>query len=352
LPFIFVGRINSKEDVDRLMKDYKADYLAIGRGLLADHQFVGKYLGKVEGKIRPCLACAEGCLGGVKSGEGLQCVVNPLTGNEGREDFQEKPVAAGQEKSFAVVGGGPAGMEAALTLHKRGHKVELFEREELGGQLNLAHLPPNKESLKEIVDYYRDELDRQGVPVRKEEATAENLKGNGYNGVLLAAGAEPMIPPIKGLKEYYWTEFLYDENLPTGKRVVVIGGGLIGMELASKLVEKNNDVTIVEMLPEVATGMEMIEKSMTMKKLAQKNVTIYTNFKVEEIDRSRVILNGDEQRILEDIDHIVVTAGMRSRNDMKEEIEPELPVYVIGDAKKVGKAQTAILSGRTTALQL
>lgn len=352
MPVIFVGRVNSKTDVDKLLMDYQADFVAVGRGLVADHDFVDKYFGEIDGPIRPCLACAEGCLGGVKAGEGLHCVVNPLAGHETEVEFEESPVASEDRKHFAVVGGGPAGMEAALTLHGRGHQVDLFEKDSLGGQMNLAWLPPNKQSLKEIVDYYIGELERQDIKVLREEADFAALANNGYHAVVLATGSEPVVPPIRGLKEFFWTEFLHDENLPESKNIVVIGGGLIGVELASKLVDRQNRVTIVEMLPEIANGMEMIEKSMTLKKLSVKQVQIYTNYRVQEIDGSTVKIVGEDEILLENIDHIVVTTGMRSRNHLKDELESSLPVYTIGDADKVGKAQSAILSGRLLGLKL
>lgn len=349
---IFVGRVNSREDVDTLLNKYNADYVAVGRGLVADHDFFGKYLGKIEGEIRPCLACAEGCLGGVKSGEGLHCVVNPLAGHETEEEFKAASASENEGKHYAVIGGGLAGMESALTLREKGHKVDLYEKEALGGQFNLAYLPPKKDSLKEIVDYYSKELEREGVNVIMEAADPDALKKNGYAAVVLATGAEPFVPPIKGLSEYSWAELLHSENRPTKQKILVIGGGLIGMEMASSLVENENEVIIVEMLPAVANGMEMIEKAMTMKKLADKDVTIYTNYKVQEVDGSTVKILGDEEVQLEDIDRIVVAAGMKSSNALKEDLEASLPVYTIGDAEKVGKAQTAIKSARLTALKL
>ena len=139
VPVIFVGRINSSKDVELLNKKYDADYIAVGRAMVADSDFVGKILTTVEGNIRPCLACADGCLGGVKRGEGLSCVVNPLVNTSYHEISKSDSI-----KKIAVVGGGLAGMEAAITLKERGHQVDLYEKSKLGGQFNLASLPPNK----------------------------------------------------------------------------------------------------------------------------------------------------------------------------------------------------------------
>jgi NADPH-dependent 2,4-dienoyl-CoA reductase/sulfur reductase-like enzyme len=308
---------------------------------------VGKYLGEVKGNIRPCLACAEGCLGGVKSGKGLGCVVNPQV-NTQLPDLGK----TGTPKHFAVVGGGLAGMQAAISLTQKGHQVTLFEKDELGGQFNLAWLPPQKESLKDLVDYYRTELNRLQIPVKKEEATADTVKQGNYDGVVVATGAVPAVPPIKGLKKYYWTEFLEDEQLPKGKKVLVIGGGLIGMEVASKLVDNENQIVVVEMLEEIARGMEMIEKAMTLKKLQAKGAEIITKHTVAEINGSEVKITGEEgERVISDVDHIVVAAGMRSYHPFEKE-EGMPPLYFIGDAQKVGKAQEAIREAYELALNL
>ncbi|OQX97200.1 MAG: oxidoreductase [Bacteroidetes bacterium 4572_117] len=351
IPVIFVGRINSQKDIEQIKEKYGAKYFAIGRALVADSNFIGKYLNKVSGLIRPCLACAEGCLGGVKQGKGLGCVVNPLVNT----DYPQAKLAK-ETKHFAVIGGGLAGMQAAITLKDRGHDVDLYEKNKLGGQFNLAWLPPNKSSLKEIVDYYISELKIHGahqVNFINQDVKIEDLRASKYDGIIMATGATPSIPPIKGLKKYYWTEFLEDSQLPENERILIVGGGLIGLEVASKLVDGNNKVIIVEMLDEIARGMEMIEKVLTVKKLKEKKTEIFVNHKVIEVDGSRVyIKNGEsiKEIYIEDIDKIVVATGMKSYLPFKN--MDETPVYVIGDAKKVGKAQEAIHDAYKLAISL
>jgi 2,4-dienoyl-CoA reductase (NADPH2) len=347
IPVIFVGRINSVRDVHQVKNHFKAEYIALGRALVADPDFVGKYLNKVKQQVRPCLACSEGCLGGVRSGQGLGCVVNPLVG-------QNIPNLTGSvlRKHFAVVGAGLAGMEAALTLKKHGHEVDLYEKNSLGGQFNLAWLPPQKENLREIIDYYTHELTYNNVSLIRKEADVDELLRLKYNGVLIATGAVPDIPPIKGLQKFFWTEFLHDENLPENKKILVIGGGLIGIEVTSKLVDKDNSVVVVEMLDEVARGMEMIEKTLTLRKLEMKKVPLYTETQVVEIDGEKVLLSGKHQQTLHNIDHIVVATGMKSYHPLYDLLKDKVPVYLIGDARKVGKAQEAIRDGYTLAGKL
>ncbi len=348
MPAIYVGRINSISDIKCLKEDYDPDFIALGRALVADPEFIGKYLGETSGLIRPCLACSEGCLGGVKSGKGLGCVVNPRAGKEGEKT--SKPVV--EKKRFAVIGGGLAGMEAAITLKNRGHEAVIFEKNKLGGQFNLAWLPPNKESLKDILDYFEAEIKQQAIPVIYEEVTAEKILSEKFDGVILATGAKPVIPPVDGLKKYFWAEFLEEENLPHNKKVVVIGGGLIGIEIASKLVDAGNEVIVVELLDEVARGMEMIEKTLTLKKLKNKNVPVYAGTRVSKIDGDKVILSGEHDLTLENVDHIVVATGMESYRPLENELKDRIPVYIIGDARKVGKAQEAIADAFITAEQL
>ncbi|MHB2148525.1 oxidoreductase [Calditrichota bacterium LG25] len=340
IPVIFVGKINRFADVDRLKTEYQAEFMAVGRALVADPLFIGKYLGQVKERFRPCLACSEGCLGGVKGGRGLHCVVNPLVGETLPEIMQTK-----QRKRIAVVGGGLAGMQAAITLKERGHQVDLFEKDQLGGQFNLAYLPPHKESLKEIVDYFVDEIREKGVQVVLKEVHAEDLLNGNYHLVVLATGAKPKIPPIQGLKEYFWAEFLKEENLPKHQKIVVIGGGLIGIEIASKLIDHDNEVIIVEMLEEIARGMEMIERAMTLKKLSDHQVPIYTQSKVIRIDGQQVFVSDGADFVIKNVDKIVLATGMEPYNPLEEQLKDKIPVFVVGDAREVGKAQDAIRDG-------
>jgi len=192
IPVISVGQINETQDIEKIKSENISDYIAVGRALVADPDFVGKYLGEVKGEIRPCLACADGCLGGVKSGKGLQCLVNPTVGK------MEEPFGLPETpKSYAVVGGGLAGMEAAINLEKRGHKVDLYEKEKLGGQFNLAYLTPKKMSMGKLVKYYNRELDGSKINIVHKEAIESDLIS--YDGVILATGSIPRVPPIQGL---------------------------------------------------------------------------------------------------------------------------------------------------------
>ncbi len=348
IPVVFVGKINSFEDIDKLKGDFGASYLAIGRALVADPDFLGRYLAQVDGRYRPCLACSDGCLGGVKSGQGLSCVVNPLVGDDA---YQLRPATT--RKRFAVVGGGLAGMEAAITLKKRGHEVTLYEKDRLGGQFNLAPLPPNKEGLRRITEYYVAELRDLGIPVVRKEATSKDLLDGQYDGVILATGARPARVDIPGLNEWLWAEVLMDENLFENRKILIIGGGLIGVEIAHKLLKRNNRVVLVELLPEIARGMEMIEKNLTLKSFQENpNVEIYTETEVLRVDGKKVYLKGKAPEVIGDVDHIILSTGMKSYNPLESELKGRIPVYVVGDARQVGKARDAIRDAFVTVREL
>ena len=344
IPVIFVGRVNSHEDIKKLKKEYSADYIAIGKALVADPDFVGKHFTKAEGPVRPCLACVEGCLGGVKSGQGLQCLVNPEVGREA-----EILELAKQPEKYAVVGGGLAGMQAAITLRKRGHEVDLYEKDTMGGQFHLAPLTPHKSSMAALIPYFTDELKNNKVNIIFKEASKSDLISK-YDGVILATGSKPAVLSIPGLNKFYWADILLEENLPENKKVLIIGGGLIGVDIATALIPRNNKVIIVKRTTDFGEDMETIAKTLSIKMMREKG-TIFSDYThIKKIEGKTVYAERSGRNIRFDgIDIIVVSTSMTSYNPLEKELKKKMPVYVIGDAKKVGNAQDAIRDGYETA---
>ncbi len=342
IPVITVGKINEFKDIDKIKKEKMADFIALGRPMVADPDFITKYLNKNDDYIRPCLACTAGCLGGVKSGKGLECLVNPDVENG---SATLKP--AEKSKKYAVVGGGLAGMESALTLKKRGHEVVVFEKDKLGGQFNLAFLPPGKSSLKKLITYYKQKMKVEGIEIKYRSPEKEELVGN-YDGIILATGAEPVAPPISGLEsiDYYWADILKEENIPENKNVFIIGGGLIGVDIATGLIEKNNKVTIVKRTTDFGEDMEMLTKKLFLAKMKEKNVVFSDHTYIQKIEDNTVYaLRNEEEIQFNNIDVFVVSTGMKSNDSLKDILEEEIQVYLAGDAKKPGNAQQAIASG-------
>jgi 2,4-dienoyl-CoA reductase (NADPH2) len=339
IPVIAVGQINEVKDIEKIKNENISDYIAVGRALVADPDFVGKYLGEIKSEIRPCLACAEGCLGGVKAGQGLQCLVNPAVGSE--DKVFEPPEKI---KKYAVVGGGLAGMEAALVLEKRGHGVDLYEKNKLGGQFNLAPLTPKKVSLGKLVKYYTNELGKSKVNILYKEATESDLTS--YDEVILATGSIPQVPSIPGLDKFYWAEILLEENLPKNKKILIIGGGLIGVDIATALILNNNKVILVKRTVDFGEDMEAIAKNLSLKMIKESGAIFSDHTFIKKIEGKTAYAerNGKEIKF-ENIDAFVVSTGMESFNPLERKMRDKVPVHVIGDAKKVGKAQDAIKSG-------
>ena len=347
IPTIYVGQINTIKDIDNLKNKFNADYIAVGRALIADPDFVGKYLNRVKGNIRPCLACAEGCLGRVKSGQGLQCLVNPKVGKE--IDIFEK---AKKSKNVAVVGGGLAGMEAALTLKQRGHTVTLFEKDELGGQFNLAPLTPNKKSMESLIPYFVKEIRDNNINVIYKEVGKSELI-NKFDEVVIATGSKPAEIQIEGLGKFYWAEILLKENLPKDKKVLIIGGGLIGVDIATALIPLNNQVTIVKRTTDFGENMEMIAKSLSLKMMKEKGTVFSDHTTIKKVEGSTVYADKNGESIqFNDVDLIVVSTGMKSFNPLIDELGNDIPVYIVGDAKKVGNAQDVIQGAYQQAINL
>lgn len=349
IPVIAVGKINETKDINKIKENNMADFIAIGRPLVADPNFISKYHGKNENLIRPCLSCTSGCLGGVKSGKGLQCLVNPQVGQD-----VESIKAAEERKNYAVVGGGLAGMKSALTLKEKGHTVTIYEKDELGGQFNLAPLPPNKNSMKKINNYYKQKINLKNIKVIKEKPINDDLINN-YDGVILATGSEPTTPPIPGIDEidYYWAEILKENELPKNKNVFIIGGGLIGIDIATSLIKNNNKVTIVKRTTDFGENMEMITKKISLNMLKKNDVTFSNHTNIKKIEKDTVYAEKEGEKIkFENIDVFVVSTGLRSVNSLKKELENDIPVYLVGDAKKPGNAQDAIYSAYKTANNL
>ena len=347
IPVIAVGKINEIEDIEKIKNNDMADFIALGRSLVADPDFVGKYLGKVKGRIRPCLACAEGCLGGVKSGQGLQCLVNPEVGTE-----TEVSEVTEQPKRYAVVGGGLAGIEAAITLKKRGHSVDLYEKDKLGGQFNLAHLTPNKKSMKRLIPYLIDELKDMGVNLVFKEASSSDVISK-YDDVILATGSIPAVPTIAGLDKFYWADILLKDNLPKNKKVLIIGGGLIGVDIATALIPRGNEIIIIKRTTDFGEDMEMIAKNLSLKQLKKEGTFFCDHTIIKKIERRTVYAERNGENIkFEDIDMIVVSTGMKSYNPLENDLKNKIPVYVVGDARKIGNAQDAIRDGYETGIKL
>jgi NADPH-dependent 2,4-dienoyl-CoA reductase/sulfur reductase-like enzyme len=303
-------------------------------------------------EILPCIGCWQGCQGKIAVQEPVSCLVNPRTGKEEAYTIRK----AEKAKKVMVIGGGPAGMEAAIVSAKRGHDVTLYDKaDRLGGQWLMAAVPPGKEMLNSFTVWQKGELARRGVKVLlNTKVTAELAAEAKPDAIVYAAGATPIVPPIPG---YNKPNVHTANEILTGKvdlhgTAVVIGGGLVGAETAEHIAVHSGRTTIVEMRPEIAADMVAAPKYFLMKSLQDNGVEMLTNTKVLEIRDDGVVVeeNGTSRTLPADL--VVMAIGSRPNAALAKELEDKYPVTVVGDAFAVGKALDGINAAYKAALEL
>ncbi len=326
IPVIGAYRIRRPEMADDILVKGKADLVGMARALIADPEFPKKAMEGREEEIRPCIACCR-CLDRVLQGKELSCSVNPYLGK--KPEFKE-----GKKKVF-VIGGGPAGITAAITASRRGHDVTLFEKEKLGGQLNYASIAPHKSEVGEFKEYLLGELKRSGVKVKIGETPKEKP-----DVAIIATGAKPLIPKIPGVERAI-TAIEALSGKEVGDDVLIIGGGMVGCEVAEYMADKGKKVTIFEMLPRIGADIGPVTRWVILDRLRRKGVKMETNAKVIEIKEKGVKIerNGKEEEFHGDT--IILAAGMEPSPYHME--APE--VYIIGDAKNPRRIKEAIEEG-------
>ncbi|MGC9125642.1 MAG: FAD-dependent oxidoreductase, partial [Caldisericaceae bacterium] len=295
------------------------------------------------------IGCSECIMSRHVLGTAIRCGVNP---NVGKSESYANLIPALNKKKVVVVGAGPAGLEASRVLTLRGHNVVLLEKEDkIGGALNLASIPPGKEKINWLVDYYKNELARLRVDVRLGiKADKETVLQENPDEVILAIGSEPLIlriPGIDGPNVILYKDALTKETSKS-KKIVVGGGGLIGCETALYLAENGNAVTIIEMLDDVAIGMETLSRKHLLTELNEHKVEILAKSKIQSLSENSVkfINNGVEREISFDI--FVIAFG--GRTSFFEQMP--IPSYRIGDAVKVSKIVEAVRDGYAVGMRL
>ncbi|RCX10515.1 2-enoate reductase [Anaerobacterium chartisolvens] len=401
VPVIAVGKLGDPAVAERILNEGRADFVMLGRPLLADPYWPEKVKSGRIREITHCIGDQEGCIQSFILGGHPCCSVNPYTGFEDSKKITEAKAI----KSIAVIGAGPGGCEAAKTLVKRGHKVTLYEKgDRIGGQLIAGSRPGIKQDVRRYLDnlqYQMLQLEENGLRiVLNKEADVQDIKGK-YDAVILSSGLKPFVPKIEGMEKMRFSDarsFLNGTmELPSDvKRLVIIGGGVVGCELAYTLAADGEiDVSIVEMLPELMEGVVHSNRSMLLWMLMGrgsatgrgcdsigKPVKAYTASRAVRLDEGKVYIEanrgrwdpytpwrtlvpenihnpfdkklkaGDVELISLDADYVIFSTGGVSDNSLyhlmcRENAASE--IYLIGDARQPGRVWEAVTAANDVA---
>ncbi len=375
IPVISSNRYSDPLLADRMLRQGVADLIAMGRPLIADPELPRKAKeGRLDEIVR-CLACNQGCFDHIFSLQTVACLVNPRAGHEG--EYKLERVA--KPKNVLVVGGGPAGMEAALTAAARGHRVTLLEKDErLGGQLNVAAVPPGRGELKTAVLSLCSRLEKEGVEVKLgQEATADLVLAADADVVVIAMGAKPIVPEIPGVDCEHvvqgW-DVLADE-VDVAEKVIVLGGGAVGCLVALYLAQMGTidaptlrflvqnraetwetleelvttgikRVTLVEMMPKLGKDIGFTTRWTVLQDLRRYGVETVVNAAAKQITPQGILVVVEGKERLIEGDTVVLAAGVSPEDGLYEELKDHVgELYLIGDAKSPRKAYDAIHEG-------
>ena len=355
VPVSAVGRIVDAEMAARVIESGMADMVAMGRPLLADPDWGTKIAAGKACDIRRCISCNKGCTDAIQNRQFLSCVLNAENGYENTRSIQP----AAQKKKIAVLGGGPAGLEAARVAALRGHDVTLFEKTtSLGGQLNIACVPPRKEEMRRAAQDLIHAVCNAGVHLcMGQTRTAEQLKDAGFDAVINAVGAHSAAPRIPGIDSVNVADawkVLAGEQQVYGT-VAVIGGGMVGCETAEYLAARGCKVSVIEMMDKIAAGESTTILPTLLENYKTYGVEQYPSHKVKEFRMDAVVCeNKDGAEVTIPCDYIVLAMGARSNEFDAAALEAAgIPVYSIGDAAgKAADISNAIRTGYDTACQL
>jgi NADPH-dependent 2,4-dienoyl-CoA reductase/sulfur reductase-like enzyme len=282
------------------------------------------------------------------NGRSVTCTVNPETGKEGT--FYAQAFTAKEPRRVAVVGGGPAGIHAAMTASERGHDVTLFEKNDtLGGMLNYLTIPDFKVDYRDYLKYLLDALsDSEVKVVTGVDVTADLIRENRYDKVIIATGAMPHIPPIKGLDRALEPLAILKGNYPKGENIVICGAGLVGTEIAMVLAEEGKRITIVDILSEVNSDLMEDDRRVIRGKLAELGVCVKMNHAIQEITSTAVVCIHEGKKVSFPADSVVCALGMKPQDELATKLRqncPAMEIVMAGDVNAARKVLHAVHEG-------
>lgn len=344
IPVVAGGRINDPRLANQVIKEGRADLVHMGRAFFADPYFPKKAAHGEFEDIRMCIACNR-CFDQGVTLKPVICSVNAEVGKEG-----EKIAKAKKPKKVLIVGGGPAGMEAARVAAMRGHKVMLWEKNDrLGGNLILASVAPHKEEIKCLTDYLSYQMRKLGIHVELEkEATPEAVLNAKADEVIIATGALPVILDVPGVNRNNVVTAIdvLKGVVDTGRKVVILGGGMVGCETAEFLASKGKDVTIVEMLDKIARDIGPSVRWVTVRRIKGWGIKMLTSAKVKSITDEGVVVEKEGKAQTIGADTIVLAAGMKPNKALFDALKNKIPrAQAIGDCVEARRILEAIHDG-------
>lgn len=348
MTIIGCGKINTPEMANDAIKNGVCDAIGLARALVADPFWARKARDGKPERIRPCIACHTGCMGRIFAGKPVACAVNPELGRE--QEYELTPAL--EKKSVAVIGAGVAGMEAARIAAKRGHSVDLYDRNGyLGGTLHAAAVPDFKDGDRRLIRWYERELNEAGVRIHlNTEIDAETATSLPHDEIILANGAKARELPIPGKERLVKATDVLLGTVPVGEKVVVVGGGQVGCELAVWLKEKGHTVEIVEFLPELMSGgaeeLCVANRTMLRDMVAYNEIPVHLKSRIVAVDEEGArIVTGETEAVLP-ADTVIASVGYYADQTLYDTVAAQRSeVWTLGDQNKPSNILYAIADG-------